>query len=131
MKPILISIILVTNVLYLEIARNQDEKEIGLMYRKRWNSIDGMLFIYEKEQSVSYWMKNTYLPLVLFYMDSNFNILETYYPTPLSTDIISSKNSNVRYVLEFNPEKTNILFAQYREFCIKLKQKISKTMDLN
>lgn len=124
MKSLLFSIVLLTNVLYLEIARTQEEKEMGLMYRKRWNSIDGMLFINKKEQPVSYWMNNTYLPLVLFYMDSNMNILETYYPIPLSTEIISSKNSNIKYVLEFNPEKTNILFNQYEELRIKLRQKI-------
>ncbi|MGA2140923.1 MAG: DUF192 domain-containing protein [Brevinematales bacterium] len=116
----MISIILLTNVLNIEIASTMDQKSLGLMNRRSWNGTDGMLFINKEPENVSYWMKNTYLNLTMYFMDEDLNIIEVYNPEPMSTDIISSRSDNIKYILELNPALTNTLSMSYPVFRKKL-----------
>jgi len=52
-----------------EIARTDQERSQGLMYRKKLPDGEGMLFIFEKDQILSFWMKNTYIPLSIAYIN--------------------------------------------------------------
>ena len=47
----------------VELAINNEERQRGLMFRKGMELSDGMMFVYERPQSVSFWMKNTSIPL--------------------------------------------------------------------
>jgi uncharacterized membrane protein (UPF0127 family) len=47
----------------VEMAETHEQLERGLMYRKVLRPEEGMLFIFEKEEPLTFWMKNTYLPL--------------------------------------------------------------------
>jgi uncharacterized membrane protein (UPF0127 family) len=59
-----------------EIARTDKERSQGLMYRKTLADGTGMLFIFEKDQILSFWMKNTLIPLSIAFIAYNGKILE-------------------------------------------------------
>ena len=82
-----------------ELARTQEEKNFGFMERKKIPDGTGMLFIFEFDQKLSFWMKNTPHPLSIAYIDSNGIIREIYDMTPFSLSSIESTVS-VRYALE-------------------------------
>ncbi len=125
MNTIMITVILATNILNIEIASTREQKETGLMNRRSWGSTDGMLFINKNPGHVSYWMKNTYIYLTMYFMDKNLNIIEVYNPAPLSISIINSRSDKIQYVLELNPALTNLLNDSYHDFRKKLREKLS------
>jgi uncharacterized membrane protein (UPF0127 family) len=124
LKAIIITVIMLTNVLNFELAVTEKEKETGMMFRKNWGKIDGMVFINREPREVSYWMKNTYLPMVMLFADKNMKILEAYQPEPLSTSLVFSSNTNIKYVVEIKPELTNIINKNPALFGKKIKEKL-------
>ncbi len=52
----------------VEVMRTQPELEKGLMFRKSMPDDHGMLFDFQREQSVMMWMKNTYIPLDMIFI---------------------------------------------------------------
>ncbi len=125
MKALILTIILATNVLNLEVMSTKEQKELGLMNRRSWGSIDGMIFINDEPEAVAYWMKNTYLNLTLYYLDEDMSIIEQYNPVPLSARIIQSTSENIKYVLEINPAMTNYLIKNYALFRKKALDKLA------
>ncbi|MDR0643100.1 MAG: DUF192 domain-containing protein [Treponema sp.] len=85
--------------LRVEIARSAEEKQRGLMYRKDLAEGRGMLFIFDRDQLMSFWMKNTYIPLSIAYIRSNGTILEIWDMRPLDENPVPSSRG-VRYALE-------------------------------
>ncbi|MFD2207422.1 DUF192 domain-containing protein [Kiloniella antarctica] len=86
----------------IELAVTPEQKSQGLMHRKKMPLDAGMLFVYEDENDVMMWMKNTYLPLDMLFLNSEGKIVYIEEnTTPLSTRTISS-GRNVIGVLELN-----------------------------
>jgi uncharacterized membrane protein (UPF0127 family) len=84
----------------VELATNDAERERGLMFRKSLPEGQGMLFDFKFDQSVSFWMHNTYIPLDMIFISSNGRILHiAENATPMSDDLIPS-GAPVRAVLE-------------------------------
>ena len=87
----------------VEIADNFFEQARGLMYREELGEDRGMLFIYTEERELSYWMKNTRIPLSIAYIDSEGGIVDILDMKPLDDEpphYVSSKP--VQYALEVN-----------------------------
>ncbi len=86
----------------IELAITTEQKSQGLMNRREMPSDSGMLFMYESENDVMMWMKNTYLPLDMVFLNPEGEIVYIEEnTTPLSTRTISS-GQNVIGVLELN-----------------------------
>lgn len=82
-----------------EVAKIEGERNRGLMFRKTLADGKGMLFVFETDQKVSFWMKNTSIPLSVAYMGSDGTILQILDLVPFSLEPRSSERS-VRYALE-------------------------------
>jgi len=52
----------------MELAKTQEQRRVGLMYRASMGEKEGMIFIFDQEKELSFWMENTYLPLDLLYI---------------------------------------------------------------
>lgn len=82
-----------------EVARTQEQRNRGFMERKDIPDGTGMIFVFEKDQILSFWMKNTPHPLSIAYIDSKGAIRDIFDMTPFSLASINSTVS-VRYALE-------------------------------
>ena len=52
----------------VQVAASFDEQEKGLMFRRSLPANDGMVFPYDPPQEVSFWMKNTLIPLDMIFI---------------------------------------------------------------
>ena len=87
--------------LAVEVADTPEKRQSGLMGRGSLAADRGMLFIFEKEKKVSFWMKNTGIPLSIAYISSAGYIREIHELEPYSLEIIRA-SSPVLYALEVN-----------------------------
>ena len=86
----------------VEVMRSRPDLEKGLMFRKTMAADHGMLFDFGKPQDVSMWMKNTYLPLDMVFIDAGGTVINVAHDAkPMSEDIIPSKGTLLG-VLEIN-----------------------------
>ncbi len=82
-----------------EMARTDAQQSRGFMKRKRIPDGTGMLFVFAKDEVLSFWMMNTPHPLSIAYIDSSGRIRNIYDMTPFSLAPVKSTVS-VRYALE-------------------------------
>ena len=93
----------------VELALNDAERSRGLMYREKLGPYDGMLFDFHQDAPVSFWMKNTLIPLDMVFIAGDGTIKHVHAnAVPLSTDAIPSQFP-VRAVLEINGGSARLL----------------------
>lgn len=86
-----------------ELAITEEQRMQGLMFRKGMKEDQGMLFIFDEEDYYSFWMKNTYFPLDMLWLDSNrfiVHIEENVPPCPVEPCPSYRPARPARYVLE-------------------------------
>jgi len=83
----------------IEVARTAEQKRQGLMNRKSLGEREGMIFVYETDQNLAFWMKNTTIPLTLVFLSKNGQIMQIEQLEPLSLKSVVSERA-VRYGLE-------------------------------
>ncbi len=93
----------------IEIADNNDQRAMGLMFRTEMKDDQGMLFIFPYETEQSFWMKNTVLSLDIIFVNANFEIVKIHHnTTPFSEQSYSSEKP-AQYVVEVNAGYSNKL----------------------
>ncbi|NNJ97802.1 MAG: DUF192 domain-containing protein [Gammaproteobacteria bacterium] len=103
--PIINKIIPITaneHVLTAEIAANRVSHQCGLAFRTDLPDDHGMLFVYARDRIVSFWMKDTSIPLSIAFLDRDGRILEIHDMYPLDSTRYYFSKSPVRYALEVN-----------------------------
>jgi uncharacterized protein len=93
----------------VELALNDVERARGLMFREKLGPYEGMLFDFYREEPVSFWMKNTLIPLDMVFIAGDGTIRHIHANAkPHSTDTIPS-GYPVRAVLEINGGSARLL----------------------
>jgi uncharacterized membrane protein (UPF0127 family) len=94
--------------LFLEVADTFEKRKYGLMNREYIKPNSGMLFIWKDLEKRTFWMKNTYFDLDLFFLGKEGQVLEIYRNAKAyNEDQISSKEKAM-FVLELNAGKHQI-----------------------
>jgi len=93
----------------VELALTEIERARGLMFRKQLGPYEGMLFDFQREAPVSFWMKNTLIPLDMIFIAADGTVRHVHAnAVPLSTESIPSQFP-VRGVLEINGGSARLL----------------------
>jgi uncharacterized protein len=86
----------------IEVMTTNGERAKGLMFRRSLPAKSGMLFVYDRPQAATMWMKNTYIPLDMVFIAEGGAVHRIEANTePFSTALISSEGDIIA-VLELN-----------------------------
>lgn len=99
----------------VELADTSEKQSLGLMYRDNMDDGHGMLFLFPAEGMRSFWMKNTRIPLDIFYFDSNLKLVsvaENARPCRTARCPSYPSTGPAKYVLELNAGKAAELGVQ-------------------
>ena len=88
-------------VVRVEIANTEAARERGLMGRTALAEDAGMLFVFDREQRLSFWMKDTLIPLSIAYIDGRARIVDIQDMQPLDETTHPSAEP-AQYALEVN-----------------------------
>ncbi len=89
------------NEIQVEVAKSPEERSHGLMERKYLGKDEGMLFIFETEDYHGFWMKNTFIPLSIAFIDKSGRIVSITDMKPLALDSHVPPKP-ILYALEMN-----------------------------
>jgi uncharacterized membrane protein (UPF0127 family) len=85
--------------LTVEVARTEAQREHGLMGRRDLGPRDGMIFVFDRDDHLAFWMKDTPTPLSIAFISAEGKILQIEDMQPFSHVIVRSQMS-ARYALE-------------------------------
>lgn len=85
----------------VEVADEESERSVGLMYRKSMSADDGMLFVYPDALERRFWMKNTRIPLSIAFLDADGVVVSIADMKPMDTNTTPS-GAPAMYALEMN-----------------------------
>lgn len=85
----------------VEVAASSAERELGLMHRDSLPWERGMLFVFPDKRRMSFWMKNTRIPLSIAFMRSDGEVAEILDMQPMTERTHLSKSPG-RFALEVN-----------------------------
>ena len=105
------------HVFELEIAATPEQRSRGLMHRESLPEDVGMLFVFSSENTLSFWMKNTLIPLDILYIDSAGVVvdIQTMVPQPgaPSSELRTYPSAApAQYALEINADLADTLGFQ-------------------
>ena len=83
----------------VELAVTQDQRSTGLMYREQLGEREGMLFVFEEERILTFWMRNTPLSLSIAFIDERGVIVQVADLEPYSEAPVASRFP-ARFALE-------------------------------
>lgn len=73
--------------LNVEIADTSEKSARGLMFRKKLEDGDGMLFVFPQEEPHTFWMKNTFIPLSIGFFDRSKKLIDIQDMEPVRSEM--------------------------------------------
>lgn len=86
----------------VEVADDGEERARGLMFRTDLPPASGMLFVYEAPRGVSFWMKNTLIPLDMVFADATGTVTRVHAGAVPGDLTPIDGGEGVQFVLEIN-----------------------------
>lgn len=94
--------------LEVEVAANEVQRQVGLMNRESLSENKGMLFVFQSDGFMNFWMKNTLIPLDMLFIDTGGYVRHIVHnAVPCTADLDKdcpkyNSGASVQYVLEIN-----------------------------
>jgi hypothetical protein len=93
--------------LWLAVAATEAERESGLMCVTKLRAHAGMIFLFERDDNVEFWMKHTLIPLDMVWLDAKGRVTTVAARVPASTlqtpdSDVARRSGTGRYVIELN-----------------------------
>lgn len=86
----------------IEVAASPDERAKGLMFVQQMDDTKGMLFDFGEMRPVSFWMRNTFIPLDMIFIDE-FGTVKSIHENAIPHDATAIPSTvPIQYVLELN-----------------------------
>jgi hypothetical protein len=86
----------------VELATDEAQRARGLMFREKLGAEDGMLFLFDEEQPLAFWMRNTLIPLDMLFVRSDGTVLGIVENAVPRSETPRRVKGHSRYVLEVN-----------------------------
>lgn len=86
----------------VEIARDEEQRRRGLMFRTQLDPDAGMVFLFDRPQQLTFWMRNTEIPLDMIFIEPSLRVLGIVENAAPRTDTSRSVPGISQYVLEVN-----------------------------
>jgi hypothetical protein len=89
----------------VQVADTFNTRTMGLMFREKMPQDEGMVFLFETEQPLNFWMKNTLIPLDIVYMDNDWKVVsiqKNARPCKEDPCMFYPSKERAKYVLEIN-----------------------------
>lgn len=86
----------------VEVADDASERAVGLMHRETMAASAGMLFVYQRPQRVSFWMRNTLIPLDMIFLDETGTVTRIHENAKPLDETGIPGGDGVQFVLEIN-----------------------------
>lgn len=85
----------------LEVCATDAQRSLGLMYRRWLAPTAGMIFLFPDERENTFWMKNTYIPLDMVFVDKTMKVVGILEHVPPLNEAPRTVGRLSMYVLEF------------------------------
>lgn len=89
-------------VVRMQLAILLNESQKGLMFRQTLGADEGMIFLYDQPQQMSFWMRNVELPLDIGFFDATGELKEIHPMYPHDERPVASRSRQLQFALEMN-----------------------------
>lgn len=83
-------VIIGSDTVLADVADTPERREEGLMFRTELPDGEGMLFVFEQEETLSFWMRNTFIALDIAFLDETMEIVDIQAMDPQDEEMTES-----------------------------------------